>query len=65
MVPFEDGSSEVVEVRTTTLAMIPLTSRLGLIAAVSNDLGTATTWAAYTLRPSDGANGVEAFGIVD
>jgi hypothetical protein len=65
VVPLEDSPAQIVEIGATALAVVPLTSWLGLVVSVSNHLTAAAIRAAYTVWPPDIADGVKAFGIID
>jgi hypothetical protein len=65
MMAFKDGSREIVEIGTAALAAISLPIGLGLVMSVSSDLGAGTFRTAHTLGPSDVADGLKAFRIID
>lgn len=65
MTSLEDGSTEIVEVVVAALAVVPLSSRLGLVMPMSTNLLAAAVRAAHGIRPPDVANSLKAFGIID
>lgn len=65
MVPFKDGSTQIVKVRVAALAVVPLTSLLRFVVSMSSNLIAAAVRAAHAVWPSDLSNSLKAFGIID
>jgi hypothetical protein len=60
-----DGVRHVVEASATGLAQRTLTLRLGVVTALVRDLSTLTRWTTDAVRPAQGTDGLNAFGVVD
>jgi hypothetical protein len=65
MVPFEDGSTQIVEVGVAALAVVPLTCRLRSVVSMPCNLIAAALRASHVVGPSDVSNSFKAFGIID
>ena len=61
----EDGPGQVVEVFLTSLALITLALGLGRIVTLFGDRRRVATGTGDALRPSQLADGLEAFEVVD
>ena len=65
VMPFEDGSTEIVAVGVTDIALVPKSGSLRLVAPIPSDLPAGTFRTAHTIRPPDLANGLKALCIID
>jgi hypothetical protein len=62
--PLKDGPTQIVELSTTRLALIPLSMGLVVVKAPLVDLPTASSWTDHPLRPAQLSHHFIAFGIV-
>jgi hypothetical protein len=59
-----DGAGQVVELRLTRLALLPLSCGLGLVSTLFGNLGSAAVGTDHPLRPAELPDGVETLRVI-
>ena len=60
----QDGTGQVVELRLTRLALLPLSCGLGLVSTLFGHLGSAAVGTDHRLRPVELPDGVETLRVI-